>query len=92
MKTLDKEIMDELDKEILIALLGSQPSIYQFAKLLKRDYRTVGRHILKMVDGGLITTDKGYKKDGKIESGHLHIPCWIAPPGISCTHKLRRPP
>jgi hypothetical protein len=58
--------MNILDKEILLALLGSQPSMYGLEKSLEgRNYATVYRHIKKMQKNGLLNTSKVARKNGK---------------------------
>jgi hypothetical protein len=58
--------MNTLDKEIMMALLGSQPSMYGLEKSLQgRNYPTVRRHIKKMQKNGLLSTTSVARKNGK---------------------------
>jgi len=58
--------MNTLDKEIMMALLGSQPSMYGLEKSLQgRNYPTVRRHIKKMQKNGLLSTTEVARKNGK---------------------------
>ena len=66
--------MDTLDKEILVALLGSQPSIYALKESLKTtNYPTVLRHTTKMQEEGLIITNEAHRKDGKPDKRNTKI-------------------
>lgn len=58
--------MNRLDKEIMMALLGSQQSMYGLEKSLKdTNYATVWRHVKRMQKDHLLSTTKVARKNGK---------------------------
>jgi DNA-binding PadR family transcriptional regulator len=58
--------MNTLDKEIMMVLLGPQPSMYGVEKSLGgTNYATVYRHIKKMQKNGLLSTTEVARKNGK---------------------------
>jgi DNA-binding PadR family transcriptional regulator len=60
--------MNRLDKNIMIALLGSQQSMYGLEKSLEdTNYATVYRHIKRMQKNGLLSTTKVPRKNGKLD-------------------------
>jgi DNA-binding PadR family transcriptional regulator len=60
--------MNRLDKEIMMALLGSQPSMYGLEKSLEgTNYATVYRHIKRLQKNGLLSTTKVPRKNGKLD-------------------------
>jgi hypothetical protein len=62
------EKMNRLDKEIMLALLGSQQSVYRLEKSLEAtNYATVYRHIKRMQRNGLLSITKVARKNGKLD-------------------------
>ena len=60
--------MNRLDRDIMIALLGSQQSMYGLEKSLEdTNYATVYRHIKSMQKNGLLSTTKVPRKNGKLD-------------------------
>jgi len=60
--------MNRLDRDIMIALLGSQQSMYGLEKSLEdTNYATVYRHIKRMQKNGLLSTTKVPRKNGKLD-------------------------
>jgi hypothetical protein len=60
--------MNRLDKDIMMALLGSQQSMYGLEKSLEdANYATVYRHIKRMQKNGLLSATKVPRKNGKLD-------------------------
>ena len=60
--------MNRLDRDIMLALLGSQQSMYGLEKSLEdTNYATVYRHIKSMQKIGLLSTTKVPRKNGKLD-------------------------
>ena len=60
--------MNRLEKNIMLALLGSQQSMYGLEKSLEdTNYATVYRHIKRMQKSGLLSTTKVPRKNGKLD-------------------------
>jgi hypothetical protein len=75
--------MNTLDREILIALLGSHRSIYALEDSLKStNYPTVLRRIRKLQEEELVTTVKKCRKDGKPDNRKTEIP-ELTPKGLA---------
>jgi hypothetical protein len=80
--------MNRLDKQIMMALLGSQQSMYgleQYLKengLIESNYATVYRHIKKMQKNGLLGVTKVTRKNGKQDNRGTEKP-ELTPKGIA---------
>jgi DNA-binding PadR family transcriptional regulator len=60
--------MNRIDRDIMLALLGSQQSMYGLEKSLEdTNYATVYRHIKRMQKNGLLSTTKVPRKNGKLD-------------------------
>lgn len=71
--------MKRLDRDIMIALLSPQQSIYGLEMEVKKsnpksNYATVWRHIKRMQKNGLINTTKAPRKNGKLDKRKTEIP------------------
>jgi hypothetical protein len=77
------EEMDTLEKEILIALLGSHRSIYALEKSFgKSNYTTVRRHIKRFQKEKLLRTIRTLRKDGKPDNRKAESP-ELTPKGLA---------
>ena len=78
------EEMDILDREILIALLGSHRSLYALEKSLEvSSYPTIHRHTKELQEKELLIIRRGQlRKDGKIDQRKTGIP-ELTPKGLA---------
>ncbi len=78
--------MNRLDREIMIAMLTSEQSIYSLEQTLKKrmksNYTTVWRHIKNMQKDNLLTITKAPRKNGKLDKRKTQIPT-LTPKGIA---------
>jgi len=71
--------MNRLDRDIMMALLFPQQSIYRLEMEVRKhnpksNYATVWRHIKRMQKNGLLNTTKAPRKNGKPDKRRTEIP------------------